>query len=190
MADPAPGPRRSAPRIGKWILPGVGGLVLAGGIVAILVAFDVGGIRGSAPPGPPVRNEPATVVTTAPKVPLEPEARRVAGTFILSAVARRDLAKSYPLAAPSLRGSLTLKQWETGNIPVVPYPALDVKPVRMNVTSSTANQASLRVFLDPRPGVKVAAQVFIMNLEKIDGKWLVTAWVPYNAIAIPQDTND
>lgn len=182
--------RASTPRIGKWILPGIGGLVLAGGIVAVLVAFDVGGLRGSAPPGPPVRNEPATVVTTAPKVPLEREARRVAGTFILSAVARRNLAESYPLAAPSLRGSMTLKQWETGNIPVVPYPALDVKPVRMNVTSSTATEASLRVFLDPRPGVKVEPQIFIMNLEKIDGKWLVTAWVPYNAIAIPQGTSD
>lgn len=190
MAAPVPGPRRSAPRIGKWILPGVGGLVLAGGIVALLVAFDVGGIRGSAPPGPPVRDEPAVVATTTAKAPLDPETRRVAGRFILSAVARRNLADSYALTAPSLRGSLTLAQWKRGDIPVVPYPALDIKPVRMNVTSSTASEVSLRVFLDPKPGVKVEPQIFIMNLQKIDGKWLVTAWVPYNAIAIPQGTSD
>ena len=102
--------RPSTPRSGKWLLPGIGGAVLVGGVVAILAAFDVGGIRGSAEPGPATRNEPATVVKKLPKVPLEPEARRVAGRFILTAVARKNLAESYALTAPKLRQGLTLAQ--------------------------------------------------------------------------------
>jgi hypothetical protein len=180
---------RSTPRLGKWLLPGIGGAVLVGGVVAILVAFDVGGIRGNAAPGPATRNAPATVVKKLPKVPLEPEARRVAGRFILTAVARKHLAESYALVAPSLRQGLTLAQWETGNIPVVPYPTEELKPVRMSVKISTGTRANIMVFLDPRPGVDVKSQVFIIELAKINAHWLVTTWVPFNPPAIPLGTS-
>ena len=182
----SPPARPSTPRTGKWLLPGIAGAVLVGGVVGILVAFDVGGIRGEAKPGPATRNEPAAVQKKESKVPLEPEARRVAGRFILSAVVRHNLADSYPLVAPSLRQGLTLAQWKTGNIPVVPYPTTEIKPVHMSVTRSTRSEASIRVFLDPKvatPDIK--AQIFILQMEKIDGRWLVTSWVPYNAIVIP-----
>lgn len=183
-------PSTSDPRIGRWLLPGFAGLVLVGGIVAVLVGFNVGGMRGSAKPGPATRNEPAVVPRKVVKAPLEPEARRVAGRFILTAVARRHLAESYALVAPSLKQGLTLKQWETGVIPVVPYPAYDLKPVRMSVTLSTKTEASIRVFLDPKPGAGVKSQIFILQMKKFGSRWLVTTWVPYNAIAIPRGTND
>lgn len=192
MASPAPSsPRKpSSPRLGRWLLPGAAGIVLAGGIVAVLVAFDVGGIRGSAPAGPQTRDEPARLATTTPKAPLEPETRRVAGRFILTAVARKHLDEAWELAAPVLRQGLTKAQWESGAIPVVPYPVESLEPVRMSVTRSTATEASIRVFLDPKPGSDMKAQVFIMQLAKLGGHWRVTAWVPYNAIAIPQGTSD
>ena len=110
----------------------------------------------------------------------------MAGRFILSAVVRRNLADSYAITAPALRQGLTLQQWETGNIPVVPYPTADLKPVRLSVTRSTKHEASIRVFLDPRVATAdIKPQIFIMQLEKTKGSWRVTAWVPYNAIAIP-----
>ncbi len=180
--------KRSTPRTGKWLLPGVAGAVLVAGVVALLVALNVGGSRGTATQKP-VANAPATTAKPAPaksKVPLEPEARRVAGRFILSAVVRRNLADSYAITGPALRQGLTLKQWQTGNIPVVPYPTPELKPVHMSVTLSTKNEASIRVFLDPKvTTADVKPQIFIMQLQKSQGSWLVTAWVPYNAIAIP-----
>lgn len=110
----------------------------------------------------------------------------MAGRFILSAVVRRNLADSYAITGPALRQGLTLKQWQTGNIPVVPYPTPELKPVHMSVTLSTKNEASIRVFLDPKvTTADVKPQIFIMQLQKSQGSWLVTAWVPYNAIAIP-----
>ena len=187
-SGPSPS-RRSRPRIGRWLLPGAAALLLAGGTVAVLVAFDVGGIRGTAPPGPPTRTDEPAVVTPETKSPLEPETRRVAGRFILTAVARRELDEAWSLAAPQLRGGLTLEQWRTGSIPVVPYPVDDIKPVRLSVTRSTSSEASIRVYLDPKRPGKVKPQIFIMQLRKIGGRWLVAAWVPYNAIAIPRGTS-
>ncbi len=181
--------RPSTPRSGKWLLPGIGGAVLVGGVVAILAAFDVGGIRGSAEPGPATRNEPATVVKKLPKVPLEPEARRVAGRFILTAVARKNLAESYALTAPKLRQGLTLAQWKTGNIPVVPYPTEELKPVRMSVKISTGTHANIMVFLDPKPGVEIKPQIFIIELDKMGTRWFVSTWVPFNPPAIPLGTS-
>ena len=181
--------KHSTPRSGKWLLPGIGGAVLVGGVVAVLVAFDVGGIRGSAEPGPATRNTPATVAKKISKLPLEPEARRVAGRFILTAVARKHLAESYALAAPKLRQGLTLAQWKTGNIPVVPYPTEELKPVRMSVKISTGRHANIMVFLDPRPGVTVKSQIFIIELDKIGTRWLVSTWVPFNPPAIPLATS-
>lgn len=181
--------RRSTPRLGKWLLPGIAGAVLVAGVAAILVAFDVGGIRGSAAPGPATRNAPATVVKTLSKVPLEPEARRVAGRFILTAVARKHLAESYDLVAPSLKRGMTLAQWELGDIPVVPYPTEELKPVRMSVKISTGTHANIMVFLDPKPGVDLKPQIFIIELDKINAHWLVTTWVPFNPPAIPLGTS-
>lgn len=181
--------RPSSPRSGKWLLPGIAGAVLVGGLVAILVAFDVGGIRGSAEPGPATRNESAAVAKKLPKVPLEPEARRVAGRFILTAVARKHLAESYALAAPKLRQGLTLAQWKTGNIPVVPYPTEELKPVRMSVKISTGTHANIMVFLDPRPGAEAKSQIFIIELDKIGTRWFVSTWVPFNPPAIPLSTS-
>ena len=183
------GRKASAPHTGKWLLPGAAGAVLVGGIVAVLVAFNVGGVRGDAKPGPAIRSEAPAVPQAAVKVPLAPEARRVAGRFILTAVARKNLAEAYQLVAPSLKRGMTLKQWEQGNIPVVPYPTQELKPVHMAVDTSTAEDASIRVFLDPKAGVKVKPQIFYLRMKKFGSHWLVTGWVPYNAIPIPLATS-
>lgn len=184
-----PGRRGSTPHIGKWLLPGAAGAVLVGGIVGVLVAFNVGGIRGDAKPGPATRNEAPAVAAPSVKVPLAPEARRVAGRFILTAVARKNLAEAYELAAPSLKRGMTLKQWEQGDIPVVPYPTQELKPVHMAVDTSTGREASIRVFLDPKAGVGVKPQIFFLQMKKFGSRWLVTGWVPYNAVPIPLSTN-
>src|SRR5215210_9477642 len=91
-------------------------LVLTAGVVAFTVAYfgDTGTSEET-----PLSDEPAQVFTPRKQIPLDKEARRVAGRFILTAVARQDLGESYELAHPELRQGLTTREWLTGNIPVV-----------------------------------------------------------------------
>ena len=106
-------------------------------------------------------------------------------------MARKNLAEAYQLVAPSLKRGMTLKQWEQGNIPVVPYPTQELKPVHMAVDTSTSEEASIRVFLDPKAGAGagVKPQIFFLQMKKFGSRWLVTNWVPYNAVPIPLSTS-
>jgi hypothetical protein len=52
------------------------------------------------------------------QVPLEHAARETAGTFILTAVARKNLDQAWKLATPNIKGGLSFKEWMAGNIPV------------------------------------------------------------------------
>jgi hypothetical protein len=82
----------------RWRLPSL--LLLVAGIVAAAVTWI--GDTGT-PQETPLSAEPAQVFTPRKQVPLDVEARRVAGRFILTAVARENLGESYALAHPELR---------------------------------------------------------------------------------------
>jgi len=78
-----------------------------------------------------------TTTTSQASVPLDPKARAVAEAFVATAVARKDLAKSWELASPELRGDLTRADWLTGTIPVQPYP-VDKATARYTVVARRA----------------------------------------------------
>ena len=166
----------------------VAAFVLAAGVVAVLVAFF-----GDDPPPKVERfsNRPANVVKTPKTVPVPPEARRVAGKFILTAVARKNLAASWPLTHPELRAGLSRREWMTGNIPVVPYPVDELDVATFKVDWSYPNDVSLRVALLPKPGSAEKPQIFIIGLKRVqrDGRkrWLVSYWAPYSTLAIPDN---
>ena len=61
--------------------------------------------------------------------------------------------------------------------------------MRMAVKISTGTHANIMVFLDPKPGADVKAQIFIIELDKIGAHWLVSTWVPFNPPAIPLATS-
>ncbi len=138
---------------------------------------------------PPLRNTPAQIAKKEKTVPLSPEARRVAGRFILTAVARRNLAESWNLVDPTLREGFTLAEWKTGNIPVVPYPvdSIDVSPFKIDY--SYANRALLEIALLPKEGTKVKPQLFFLRLRARgsgeDRRWLVDYWIPRGAALTP-----
>ena len=48
------------------------------------------------------------------------EALATARTFIRTAVARKDVGRSWSITHPSFRQGYTEQQWATGDIPVVP----------------------------------------------------------------------
>ena len=157
-------------------------LVLTAGVVAFTVAYfgDTGTSQET-----PLSDAPAQVFTPRKQIPLEKEARRVAGRFILTAVARENLGESYELAHPELRQGLTKRQWLTGNIPVVYYPAKAIETATFKVDESYANEAILEVALLPKESAKVKPQIFFIGLKKAGNRWRVNYWVPRAAPAVP-----
>jgi hypothetical protein len=170
--------------LGK-VFPWVAGLVLVAGVVAFgtVYVFDT----GESVESKITDRETGPAVVNAPRenVALDPEARRVAGEFILTAVARDDLAKSYTITHPDLRQGLSLAQWKTGNIPVQFYPAEAIDTATFKIDESYPDEAVLQVALVPKEGTTVKPQIFYIGLKKVGGKWLVYYWAPRSGVAIP-----
>lgn len=158
------------------------GLVLIAGAVTFTVAY-VGNTGTSLEA--PLSDEPAQVFTPRNQVPLDKEARRVAGRFILTAVAREDLAESYDLTHPELRQGMSRKEWLTGNIPVVYYPAKAIETATFKVDESYPAEAILEVALLPKDSAKVKPQIFFIGLKRSAARWRVYYWVPRAAPAVP-----
>ena len=128
-------------------------------------------------------NQPASVVKNQPTVPLDATIVPLMRKFISTAVARKHLDQAYALAGPDIRGSLTKKQFELGNIPVIPYPAADVKHVEYTVDYSHPTQAGLEVGLSPTPGHPGTRRLtFYIGFKKLGtgsaAHWVVNYWSP------------
>ena len=187
-----------APRLSTFarVLPWIGALVLAAGTAAFLLAFfrDPDAPSQAPQPAANVRNAtpPANNTKAGPKTAkVDPAARRVAGKFILTAVARKNLAASWPIIHPDLKRGYTLAEWKKGEIPIVPYPLEGLEQARFTVDESYEDQVLLQVALIPKPGVKVDAAVFFIGL-KASGKgankrWLVDYWMPRWSPPVPDN---
>jgi hypothetical protein len=109
------------------------------------------------------------------------QARDVAHAFVATAVARKDLARAWTMIAPSLKGTMTLAEWKTGNIPVTPYPVGKAAATWTTQSSTTENVVYRVRFLAP-PASSTPAGDFILTLDRIGGHWLVGGWVPRNVV--------
>jgi hypothetical protein len=104
----------------------------------------------------------------------------VLAQFIRYAVAREDPAKAWDVAGPDLRSGLTRKEWDTGAIPVVNYPASRKGLGSWSyVKYSYANTVGLEVFVFPKPGSGYSAMTADAEVVKDnDGRWQVNYWMP------------
>jgi hypothetical protein len=166
----------------------VAALILVAGIVAFAVAF----IGSSGPDLSAEATEgqgPAVATPVKKTVPLDPKARTVAGKFILTAVARKNLAESWEITHPDLKQGLTKKQWLTGAIPVQFYPAGAIDTASFAIDESHEDEVVLQVAVLPKEGSKVPAQIFYVGLKAEgkgkDKKWLVNYFQPRAIIAVP-----
>ena len=169
----------------RWIIYGVSGAIFLAGLIAVLVVFAT----HSGKTKQAFSDKPVVDVSKVPKtVKLDPVARRVAGEFILTAVARKNLRKAYDLAGPQIKQGQSLKEWLTGNIAVVPYPVGDIKFAPFKIDYSYPKHALLEIALLPTDkatarGVK--PQLFYVDLKKLNGKWLVDGWTPRSSPMVP-----
>lgn len=154
----------------------VSGIVFLAGVVAIITVYAT---RGSSTPT--AVNQPSgSQVSTPPKnVKPSSEALGVARRFLETAVVRKNLAESYNLVGPDLKGGITLKQWKTGNNTVVPYPANNAKTTALIVKASHPTSLLLQpVALVPKPGSGFKPQSFSIELNKLNGHWVVNSFTP------------
>jgi hypothetical protein len=136
-------------------------------------------------------NQPVPNASAPETVPLAPEARQVVVQFIKTAVMRKNLAEAWRISGPQLRQDMTLKEWLTGNIPVVPYPDAAVNRSPVKITWSHPTEAGLEVVLQPRAGSKEKPQLFFVGVLKqgsgSQAKWVVDYWAPYAPPPIPSN---
>ncbi|HZE29096.1 MAG TPA: hypothetical protein VE055_03285 [Gaiellaceae bacterium] len=150
--------------------------VVAAPLIFLGVHFSSPGNPGNAN-GPEVKQD-----NSQPKpAPFRPEDRqavhKVLREFVLTAVDRQDIGRSWEISAPSLREGFTHTQWAHGDLPVVPYPAANKGLGDWSfVQYSYQGLVGLEVFLFPKPGSGWSAMTADVELEKGQGR--VDYWMP------------
>lgn len=137
-----------------------------------------------------ISSNPAQLYHQEKTVPVAKEEIALARKFIKTAVARKDLGAAYSLVHPDLKGDLTKKQWETGNIPVITYQASNADTAAFQVDYSYPTEALFEVDLvaklhaEKRPHL-----LFFLGLKREGGKptgrWLVNYWQPHWRPPVP-----
>jgi hypothetical protein len=152
--------------------------------IVIAVPLIYVGVHLSTPGNPGNANGPTIPDYKQPKKgrftkSKQREVHRVLAKFITSAVARENPARSWNLAAPSMKEGVTRKEWNRGDLPVVPYPALHRGLGQWDyVEYSYRNSVGLEVFLFPKPGSGYSALTADVELVRHNGRWLVDYWMP------------
>ena len=157
----------------------VGLALVVGAVVAAIVAWpntapsgrqDASNVRAH------IAKEPKAVRLRAPD---KKDALKVVSRFIYTAVARKNIDRSWELAAPELRQGFTRKQWDSGTMPVVPFPA---QSARWRLEYSDERGVGFSVALFPPPGSQQRAQVFLVGLHTLGAgqqrHWVVDNWQP------------
>lgn len=168
---------RNSPRAQRRFYWTSGAVFLIGLVVFVVVFFA----RGSSGIHSPISNTPAQTVAKPVKAAPDPVSFKVARKFIETAVLRKNLDQAYPLVNSEIKGGLTKKQWMTGNIPVIGYPAGNAKTAAFLVDWSYKTQVMLTVDLVAKKGSNVRPHLpFYIGLvragNKPNGRWLVNYW--------------
>jgi hypothetical protein len=158
-------------------------LVVAGGIAAAIVKVPTGTkLDRTSVSHPPPGQYKSETSQAPPRRLSKLERRQLLSSIILfvtASVARKQPERSWPIIDASLRQGLTKQQWSSGNIPVVPFPAIAVGPLR--ITSVVGKKALVELVLVPGPRSHLVRKTFIMELREQSRqgrRWTVSSWEP------------
>ncbi len=105
----------------------------------------------------------------------------VASRFLHTAVARRDVDRSWNLVSVEFRSGFTRKQWDSGDLPVVTYP---VGKTRSNLLYSDTDGVGYLLAISPTRGSHQAPASFEIGLHPVGSgqhrRWVVDSWQPVN----------
>jgi hypothetical protein len=173
------------------ILMGLGAVAVVG--LGIWGATNLFTNSSGNPNNTPVSNTGGVNENIHPSaVKLDQAVMPVAIKFVNTAVARRNLAASYGLTSPTYKQGFSLKQWKTGNIPVIPFEDPIIAP-KIQVDHSYKNDALIELALFSKTG-KERPQVFYIQLHKYPRgayghHWLVTYWAPHGYSQVRSDSS-
>jgi hypothetical protein len=175
-------------QVSKW-LPYVAALVFVAGGIAFLIAYYGNTSHVTHPGTRP--GKPVDLSKNPPTVPVPKKARLVAAEYIVSTMARKNLAKSWTLTHPSLKQGYTRKEWLTGNIPVQFYPASAVDAASFKVQYSHPNDVLLDVYIFSKDK-NVKTQSFFIELKPVGAgaakQWKVSYVAPSSgAVLVPSN---
>ena len=125
-----------------------------------------------------VYHQPKTVKATA-----EQKAAAISALsgFVRSAVIRRELASSWPLATAHMKEGTSHADWLSGNLPVVPYPAAGFRTVGFTLKYQYKGVLGYDALVLPnktKAGRDAGQQVYTCELHEVRGAWLVDECYP------------
>ena len=173
-----PASHRTRVRLLRWSIVG---LTLLG--VASLIVFVPNTGHSYATP---INEHAQAQVYRAPKTVKATEEQKGAAVstlarFVRSAVIRRDLAASWPLATPNMKVGTSHSDWLQGNLPVVPYPAAAFRTAGYTLVYQYSGILGYDVLVLPnqtKQGQLAGQQVYACELHDIHGSWLVDECYP------------
>jgi hypothetical protein len=165
-------------------------LVFGIGLIAFVSAYLLRGTGNAFPDK--FSNQPAQVNHPEKRADVSKAQIALVRRFLKTAVTRTDLASAYNIVDPDLRGGLTRKQFEHGDIPVLYYQADNVATVAFKVDYSYQTQALFEVNLHAKPGTESRPSLlFFVGVRrqggKAHGRWLVNYFEPNWRPPIPMN---
>jgi hypothetical protein len=125
-----------------------------------------------------VYRAPKTVKATAEQ---KAAATATLSRFVRSAVIRRDLEASWPLATAHMRNGTSHADWLAGNLPVVPYPASAFRTVGFTLKYQYKGVLGYDALVLPnrtKAAELAGQQVYACELHDVHGRWLVDQCYP------------
>jgi hypothetical protein len=169
----------SSPRRRRRLAWGGGLVLLVAGLVTVGLVWPNTAEKAPSelePGKPQVYHAPRVVKLSRSS---RAQALTTAANFVKTAVARRNVERSWLLASPSLRQGYTRAEWSGGEIPVVPYPVAQAK---WKLDYSYADALGLQVLLFPEASSGMRPNLFFMELKPVGDRahrhWVVDSWLP------------
>ena len=177
------GTLNSVERVGKlWdrslvraVFTTVSVIVLVAGLV--VYASSRNGVKLASSPTPALAPPPNETALYGKRITVPPQAVATARKFIQTAVLRTDVAAAWPLVTPKVRAGLTRAQWNTGTIPVVPYPSEKFGGAKFKIDRSRQRDILIEVLLSSHK-LGVAPIDDFLELVPRGGRWLVQDFSP------------
>ncbi len=173
----------------------MGASVLAAGLAVLIVKLASDGsshpvtLRKTHTSGLPGKSDNGTKLLQLSTIKsygkVDPLAKQSLRTFIVSAVARKNLGASFSVAAPKMRRGYTLAKWKKGTLPVLvyhPYKFDKTAIFRLFYGTSTDLLIDVRLFSAPKAETRpLTVRVGLRRFGSGAGRrWLVNYVQPAN----------
>jgi|tagenome__1003787_1003787.scaffolds.fasta_scaffold20951064_3 hypothetical protein len=105
------------------------------------------------------------------------EINRTLDDFVNSAIKRKDVRASYELVTPNMRYGVTRADWNSGDLPVYPFPARGSSFHNWTVDFVKPNHIGIELLLSSSKRKDDSIQYF-GEMKKLHGHWLVDSLSP------------